>query len=40
VAEIVGAAVYQIARPDTPALEHAHVAPKPVDYEFEDPELE
>jgi len=34
-AEIVGAAVYQIARPDTPALEHSRVAPKPVDYDFE-----
>ncbi|KXH87286.1 M28 family peptidase [Sporosarcina sp. HYO08] len=32
-AEIVGAAVYQIARPDTPALERAKVAPKPVQYE-------
>ena len=32
-AEIVGAAVYQIARPDTPALERAKVSPKPVDYE-------
>ncbi|WHZ58210.1 M28 family peptidase [Metabacillus hrfriensis] len=35
-AEIVGASVYQIARPDTPALEHARVAPGPVDYDFED----
>jgi aminopeptidase YwaD len=35
-AEIVGASVYQIARPDTPALEHARVAPGPVDYEFND----
>jgi aminopeptidase YwaD len=34
--EIVGSAVYQIARPDTPALENAHVAPGPVDYDFED----
>ncbi|MGG1662769.1 M28 family peptidase [Brevibacillus sp. NRS-1366] len=40
VAEIVGAAVYQIARPDTPALKNAHVAPKPVDYDFEERELE
>ena len=32
-AEIVGAAVYQVARPDTPALERATVSPKPVDYE-------
>lgn len=40
VAEIVGAAVYQIARPDTPALENAKVAPKKVDYEFEQRELE
>ncbi|HBZ11957.1 MAG TPA: aminopeptidase [Bacillus bacterium] len=32
-AEIVGAAVYHVARPDTPALERARVAPKPVDYE-------
>ncbi|MCM3668117.1 M20/M25/M40 family metallo-hydrolase [Mesobacillus maritimus] len=35
-AEIVGASVYQIARPDTPALEHARVAPGPVDYDFND----
>ncbi|WP_027955667.1 M28 family peptidase [Halobacillus kuroshimensis] len=34
--EIVGAAVYQIARPDTPALENARVAPGPVHYEFDD----
>ncbi|WP_374702509.1 M28 family peptidase [Bacillus sp. M6-12] len=34
-AEIVGASVYQIARPDTPALQHARVAPGPVDYDFE-----
>ncbi|MBS4224251.1 M28 family peptidase [Lederbergia citrea] len=32
-AEIVGAAVYHIVRPDTPALERAKVAPKPVEYE-------
>ncbi|MBS4178725.1 M28 family peptidase [Lederbergia citrea] len=32
-AEIVGAAVYHIVRPDTPALEKAKVAPKPVEYE-------
>ncbi|WP_243290164.1 M28 family peptidase [Bacillus sp. FJAT-47783] len=32
-AEIVGASVYQIARPDTPALERANVAPKEVEYE-------
>jgi aminopeptidase YwaD len=40
VAEIVGGAVYQIARPETPALENAHVAPGPVDYDFEERELE
>jgi len=40
VAEIVGAAVYQIARPDTPALKNAKVAPKKVDYEYEERELE
>jgi len=40
VAEIVGSAVYQIARPDTPALQNAHVAPKPVDYDFEEREIE
>ncbi|MCH6266411.1 M28 family peptidase [Neobacillus citreus] len=34
-AEIVGASVYQIARPDTPALQHSRVAPQPVDYDFE-----
>ncbi|HEY4551789.1 MAG TPA: M28 family peptidase [Bacillaceae bacterium] len=32
-ADIVGAAVYQVARPDTPALEKSKVAPKPVEYE-------
>ncbi|MGI8313717.1 M28 family peptidase [Halobacillus mangrovi] len=36
VVEIVGSGVYQIARPDTPALENAKVAPGPVDYDFED----
>ncbi|WP_082233675.1 M28 family peptidase [Halobacillus massiliensis] len=36
VTKIVGAAVYQIARPDTPALERARVAPGPVHYEFDD----
>ncbi|MFD2923762.1 M28 family peptidase [Halobacillus naozhouensis] len=36
VTEIVGAAVYQIARPDTPALENAAVAPGPVHYKFDD----
>ncbi|WP_085506452.1 M28 family metallopeptidase [Thalassobacillus devorans] len=36
VGEIVGAAVYQIARPDTPALENANVAPGPVEYDFDD----
>ncbi|MDR7238453.1 M28 family peptidase [Neobacillus drentensis] len=34
-AEIVGASVYQIARPDTPALKVARVAPVLVDYDFE-----
>ncbi|SDO37121.1 M28 family peptidase [Halobacillus aidingensis] len=34
--QIVGAAVYRIARPDTPALENARVAPGPVHYEFDD----
>ncbi|MGP4074581.1 M28 family peptidase [Halobacillus sp. K22] len=34
--EIIGAAVYQIARPDTPALINARVAPGPVHYEFDD----
>ncbi|OCA84164.1 aminopeptidase [Bacillus sp. FJAT-27225] len=34
-AELVGASVYQIARPDTPALIHSRVAPQPVDYDFE-----
>lgn len=36
VAEIVGASVYQIARPDTPALENSNVAPSPADYDFDD----
>ncbi|WP_173915985.1 M28 family peptidase [Halobacillus sp. Marseille-Q1614] len=36
VTEIVGSAVYQVARPDTPALENAAVAPGPVHYEFDD----
>ncbi|MFJ8235657.1 M28 family peptidase [Ureibacillus sp. NPDC094379] len=40
VSTIVGAAVYQVARPDTPALENAKVAPKEVDYVFEERELE
>jgi aminopeptidase YwaD len=40
VADIVGAAVYQVARPDTPALEWARVAPKPVDYKFDDRPVE
>ena len=40
VSNIVGAAVYQVARPDTPALENAKVAPKEVDYNFEERELE
>ena len=40
VSNIVGAAVYQVARPDTPALEKAKVAPKEVDYDFEERELE
>ncbi|WP_394234449.1 M28 family peptidase [Niallia oryzisoli] len=40
VSTIVGAAVYQVARPDTPALENAKVAPKAVDYNFEERELE
>ncbi|WP_231510881.1 M28 family peptidase [Bacillus sp. UNC438CL73TsuS30] len=35
-ASIVGAAAYQIARPDTPALVNAHVAPGTVDYDFDD----
>ncbi|MEH7304156.1 M28 family peptidase [Neobacillus drentensis] len=35
-AEIVGASVYQIARPETPALEKARVAAGTVDYDFED----
>ncbi|WP_428912114.1 M28 family peptidase [Niallia sp. Krafla_26] len=39
VSNIVGAAVYQVARPDTPALEKAKVAPKEVDYDFEEREL-
>ncbi|WP_312469642.1 M28 family peptidase [Neobacillus sp.] len=34
-AEIVGASVYQIARPDTPALKNARVAPVLIDYDFE-----
>lgn len=40
VAEIVGSAVYQVARPDTPALQNARVAPQKVDYPFEERELE
>ncbi|PFP24774.1 aminopeptidase [Bacillus sp. AFS073361] len=34
-ASIVGASAYQIVRPDTPALDRAHVAPATVDYDFE-----
>ncbi|MFJ7829444.1 M28 family peptidase [Peribacillus sp. NPDC097284] len=33
--EIIGASVYQIARPETPALKNARVAPVTVDYDFE-----
>ncbi|MRG85629.1 M20/M25/M40 family metallo-hydrolase [Salinibacillus xinjiangensis] len=39
VGNIVGAAVHQIARKDTPALERSNVAPVPVNYEYEEPEL-
>ncbi|WP_317851408.1 M28 family peptidase [Neobacillus bataviensis] len=35
-ASIVGASAYQISRPDTPALDRAHVAPATVNYDFED----
>ncbi|WP_042347868.1 M28 family peptidase [Bacillus massiliigorillae] len=35
VAEVIGASVYQIARPDTPALVNATVAQELVDYSFE-----
>src|SRR5690606_13128981 len=34
-ANVVGSAVYQIARKDTPALENARVAPQPVEPPFE-----
>ncbi|MEH7096983.1 M28 family peptidase [Neobacillus vireti] len=34
-ASIVGASAYQIVRPDTPALDRAHVSPTSVDYDFE-----
>ncbi|WP_026568592.1 M28 family peptidase [Bacillus sp. UNC41MFS5] len=34
-ASIVGASAYQIVRPDTPALDRAHVAPASVNYDFE-----
>ncbi|MEH7415861.1 M28 family peptidase [Neobacillus drentensis] len=33
---IVGASAYQIVRPDTPALDRAHVSPASVEYKFED----
>ena len=39
VANIVGAAIFQIARKDTPALEKSRVAPVPVDYYYEEPNL-
>ncbi|MCG1027556.1 M20/M25/M40 family metallo-hydrolase [Virgibacillus halodenitrificans] len=39
VSNIVGAAIYQIARKDTPALEKSQVAPVPVDYYYKEPEL-
>ncbi|MBT2657940.1 M28 family peptidase [Bacillus sp. ISL-18] len=32
---IVGASAYQIVRPDTPALDRAHVSPASVEYDFE-----
>ncbi|MEH7076302.1 M28 family peptidase [Neobacillus drentensis] len=34
-ASIVGGSAYQIVRPDTPALDRAHVAPASVEYNFE-----
>ncbi len=39
VADIVGSAIYQAARKDTPALEKSNVAPVPVDYYYEEPNL-
>lgn len=39
VGNIIGSAVYQISRKDTPALERANVAPESVEYEYEAPEL-
>ncbi|MFZ3577673.1 hypothetical protein [Virgibacillus sp. DJP39] len=39
VANIVGAAIFQVARKDTPALEKSTVAPVPVDYYYEEPNL-
>ncbi|WP_060678555.1 M20/M25/M40 family metallo-hydrolase [Virgibacillus halodenitrificans] len=39
VSNIVGSAIYQIARKDTPALEKSQVAPVPVDYYYKEPEL-
>ncbi|WP_077325585.1 M28 family peptidase [Virgibacillus siamensis] len=39
VADTVGAAVFQITRKDTPALERSEVAPVPVDYYYEEPQL-
>lgn len=39
VTKIVGAAVFQGARKDTPALHRSQVAPVPVDYYYEDPHL-
>ncbi|WP_134704524.1 M28 family peptidase [Ammoniphilus sp. YIM 78166] len=39
VAQIVGAAVYQAARPDTPALQRSKVAPREIEYEDQVPSL-
>ncbi|MFC4558483.1 M20/M25/M40 family metallo-hydrolase [Virgibacillus kekensis] len=39
VGDIVGAAVFEIARKDTPALIKSEVAPVPVDYYYEEPNL-
>ncbi|WP_342744218.1 M20/M25/M40 family metallo-hydrolase [Oceanobacillus senegalensis] len=39
VANIIGAATFQITRKDTPALEKSAVKPVPVDYDYEEPNL-
>ncbi|UFJ39019.1 M28 family peptidase [Brevibacillus humidisoli] len=40
VAQIIGASVYEVARPDTPAIEKVYRSPVTVDYPFDDRAIE